>query len=173
MKPILAAADADVAGGHVGVGPMCRQSSVMKLWQKRMTSLSLLPFGSKSEPPLPPPIGSVVSAVLEDLLEGEELQDAEVDARVEAQAALVRADRAVHLDAEAAVDLDVALVVDPRHAEHHHALGLDDALEDLALAQSGALVEHRRQRGQDSSTAWWNSGSPGFLALVSLTTEAT
>ena len=95
----------------------------MKLWQKRITSLSLLPFGSKSEPPLPPPIGSVVSEFLKHLLEGEELEDAEVDRRVEAQAALVGADRAVHLDAEAAVDLHLALVVQPRHAEHDHALG--------------------------------------------------
>ena len=45
-------------------GPMWRNSSVMKAWQKRMTSLSLLPFGSKSEPPLPPPMGSVVSEFL-------------------------------------------------------------------------------------------------------------
>src|SRR5215470_6769907 len=41
--------------------PMWRYNSLMKLWQKRITSLSLLPLGSKSEPPLPPPIGSVVS----------------------------------------------------------------------------------------------------------------
>ncbi len=33
----------------------------MKLWQKRMTSASLLPFGSKFAPPLLPPMGSVVS----------------------------------------------------------------------------------------------------------------
>lgn len=45
-------------------GPMWRYSSVMKDWQKRITSLSLLPRGSKSEPPLPPPIGSVVKAFL-------------------------------------------------------------------------------------------------------------
>src|SRR3984885_3572017 len=45
-------------------GPMCRDNSVIKLWQKRITSLSLLPFGSKSDPPLPPPIGSVVSEFL-------------------------------------------------------------------------------------------------------------
>ena len=45
-------------------GPMWRASSVMKLWQKCMTSLSLFPFGSKSDPPLPPPIGSVVSEFL-------------------------------------------------------------------------------------------------------------
>ena len=36
----------------------------MKLWQKRMTSLSDLPLGSKSEPPLPPPMGMPVSAFL-------------------------------------------------------------------------------------------------------------
>ena len=45
-------------------GPMWRKSSDMKAWQKRMTSLSLFPFGSKSVPPLPPPMGSVVSEFL-------------------------------------------------------------------------------------------------------------
>ena len=36
----------------------------MKDWQKRMISASDLPFGSKSEPPLPPPIGMPVSEFL-------------------------------------------------------------------------------------------------------------
>ncbi len=36
----------------------------MKDWQKRMISPSERPFGSKSEPPLPPPIGSPVRAFL-------------------------------------------------------------------------------------------------------------
>ena len=36
----------------------------MNDWQKRITSASLLPFGSKSEPPLPPPSGRVVSEFL-------------------------------------------------------------------------------------------------------------
>ena len=36
----------------------------MKLWQKRMTSASDLPLGSKSEPPLPPPMGRVVRLFL-------------------------------------------------------------------------------------------------------------
>ena len=43
-------------------GPMCRYNSVMNAWQNRLTSSSLLPLGSKSDPPLPPPIGNVVSA---------------------------------------------------------------------------------------------------------------
>ena len=33
---------------------MCRKSSVMKAWQKRMTSPSLLPWGLKFAPPLAP-----------------------------------------------------------------------------------------------------------------------
>ena len=37
--------------------PMCLHSSVMNAWQKRMISMSLLPLGSKSEPPLPPARG--------------------------------------------------------------------------------------------------------------------
>ncbi len=36
----------------------------MKLWQKRITSWSLLPLGLKLAPPLPPPIGSPVNAFL-------------------------------------------------------------------------------------------------------------
>src|SRR5699024_11235185 len=43
---------------------MWRCSSVMKDWQKRMISSSDLPFGSKSEPPLPPPIGRPVRECL-------------------------------------------------------------------------------------------------------------
>ena len=46
------------------VGPMWRYSSVMNDWQNCMTSLSERPLGSKSEPPLPPPIASPVSAFL-------------------------------------------------------------------------------------------------------------
>mmetsp|Transcript_19807 Transcript_19807/g.55059 ORF Transcript_19807/g.55059 Transcript_19807/m.55059 type:complete len:212 (-) Transcript_19807:525-1160(-) len=44
--------------------PMCLLSSVMKDWQKRITSPSERPLGSKSEPPLPPPRGRVVSEFL-------------------------------------------------------------------------------------------------------------
>ena len=36
----------------------------MKDWQKRITSPSDLPLGSKSEPPFPPPIGRVVRLFL-------------------------------------------------------------------------------------------------------------
>ena len=97
-------------------GPMWRNSSVMKLWQKRITSPSDLPLGSKSRAALAAAHRQRGQAVLEHLLEAEELEDAEVDAGVEAQAALVGPDRAVELDAEAAVDLD-----SPRSSTHGDA----------------------------------------------------
>ena len=77
--------------------------------------------------------------VLEDLLKTEELDDADVDARVEAQAAFVGAQGRVELDAETAVDVDRSGVVDPRHAEDDLALGLDDALQERALGVVGVL----------------------------------
>ena len=45
-------------------GPMCLYNSVMKAWQKRITSASDLPVGSKFAPPLPPPIGRPVRLFL-------------------------------------------------------------------------------------------------------------
>src|SRR3546814_1913888 len=52
--------------------------------------------------------------VLEGLLEAEELDDPDVDRRMEAQAPLVRPERRVELDAKPPVDAEAALVVDPR-----------------------------------------------------------
>ena len=46
------------------LGPICLKSSVIKLWQNLITSVSLLPLGSKSAPPFPPPIGRVVRLFL-------------------------------------------------------------------------------------------------------------
>ena len=49
--------------------------------------------------------------------------------------------------AEAAVDLDVPLVVQPGHAEHDDALGLDHALEDPAPSRySGWRSQHQVER---------------------------
>ena len=128
---------------------MWRYSSVMKLWQNAMTSRSLLPLGSKSEPPLPPPMGRPGQRVLEALLKAQELDYALVYRRVEAQAALVGADGAVELHAEAAVYVIIAVVVDPRHAEGYHALGLDNAFEQgvffvfrMALHDGGQAGQH-------------------------------
>src|SRR5690606_26163063 len=82
--------------------------------------------------------------VLEDLLEAEELDDAQVDARVEAKTALVRAEGGVVLHSVSAVDMDATVVGDPRHAEEDLALGLDEQVDDTALDVLGVLCNHRR-----------------------------
>ena len=55
-------ADIDVPAGDIGVGG--REIGFMFGQYKRITSWSLLPFGLKFAPPLPPPIGKPVSAFL-------------------------------------------------------------------------------------------------------------
>ena len=72
-------------------------------------------------------------AVLEDLLESEELQDAQVHGRMEAETAFVRPDRAVELNAIALIDLDFAFVIHPGNLEHDDAFRNDNALKNLVL----------------------------------------
>ena len=74
-------------------------------------------------------------AVLEGLLESQELQDAQVHARVETDAALVRAQGAVALYAETPVDLHFATVVHPGDSEDYHPFGFHYPLHDLEAHQ--------------------------------------
>ncbi|CAI8946165.1 hypothetical protein EMIT0P258_70224 [Pseudomonas sp. IT-P258] len=68
---------------------------------------------------------------------------------METQATLVRADCAVHLDAETTIDLDLALIVDPRHAKHHRTLRLADALQDAGGQVMRIGFKKRPQGTQD------------------------
>ena len=52
---------------------------------------------------------------------------------MEPKAALVRADGGAELDAVAAVDMDLSLVVNPRHPEGDHTLRFHKALDDALL----------------------------------------
>jgi hypothetical protein len=68
---------------------------------------------------------------------------------VEAEAALVGPDRTVEFDAEAAVHLDVALVVLPRDAEHELTFRFHEAFQDPAVLVFLVLLDHRLQGLQD------------------------
>ena len=57
---------------------------------------------------------------------------------METDTALVGADGAVHLDAVAAVDLDFAFVVEPRHTENDDPFGFGNAFENLHLLEDRA-----------------------------------
>jgi hypothetical protein len=50
------------------------------------------------------------------------------------QTSFVRTERAVHLDAKPAIDLNLAFVIDPRNAELNHPLGLDKTFQDLSVS---------------------------------------
>ncbi len=65
---------------------------------------------------------------------------------MEAAAALVGSDGAVALDAEAAVDVDVAVVALVGDTEGDDALGLDDPLEDAALHIVGPALDDGLER---------------------------
>ena len=103
--------------------------------------------------------------ILEDLLEAQELQHAERDGGVEAQASLVGADGGIIFHAEAAVDLNLAGIVDPRDAELDDALGFDDALKQGGLLELRMRVECRLQGAQDLSGCLDELGLLGVFRL--------
>ena len=92
--------------------------------------------------------GKARQGVLEDLFESQEFQDAQVDALVEAQAAFVRADGAVGLDAVAAVDVEDAVVIFPGDAENDDAFRFDDAFQDVVLFIFRFLFQHGHEGRQ-------------------------
>src|SRR5262249_33932483 len=133
----LATADTDIPGGDVGELP----DVTLQLGHERLAEphhLAVgLPFGVEVGAPFPRPHRERGERVLEDLFERQELEHPQVHRRVEAEPSLVGADRAAHLDTEPPVDLHGAVVVDPRHAEDHDTLGLEDPFEDLRLGVGG------------------------------------
>ena len=142
----LASAHADVAGGNVGV----RADVAAQLGHEALAEahhfVVALALGIEVGSALAAAHGQRGQRVLEDLLKSQELQDAEIDRGMEAQAALVGADGAVHLDTEAAIDLDIVLVVKPRHTEHDEALGFSDALKNFCRDVFRMPLQHGAQR---------------------------
>src|SRR5208337_2569362 len=127
----LASAHADVAGGNVGV----RSDVALQFGHEALAEthhfVVTLALGIEIAAALAAAHGQRGERVLEHLFKRQELQDAKVDRGMEAQPALVGADGAVHLDAETAVDLNVALIVEPGNAEHEDALWLDNPLQQM------------------------------------------
>jgi hypothetical protein len=130
QEPDLAVTDADVTGGNVGEGA----DVTLQLGHERLAEPHHLARAAAVRvevgAALAPAHRERRQGVLEHLLEGEELEQPDRDARVEPEAALVRPDRARHLDAVAAVDVDHAAIVDPGDPKGDGALRLDQPLED-------------------------------------------
>ena len=67
---------------------------------------------------------------------------------METQSALIRTNGAVELHTVARIDVHLALIVGPRHAEHDHALWLNEALDDLGLLKLRMLIVDIMNRDQ-------------------------
>ena len=61
---------------------------------------------------------------------------------MEPQAALVGADSTVELDSESAVDVEVSIVVVPRHAELDYPLCLDDGFDHWEILWMSLYHRH-------------------------------
>ena len=83
--------------------------------------------------------GQARKAVFEHLLKAQELNDGRRDGRMQAQAALVRADGGVELHAVAAVHMHLARVVHPGNTELNEAFRLHHTLQNALLFQFGML----------------------------------
>ena len=92
--------------------------------------------------------GQAGEAVLEGLLEAQELDDTFIHVLLEAQAALIGADSAVELAAPTTVGMPLAVVVAPHHPEGEHTLGLHHAAQQVYLLILGMLVDDGLQRGE-------------------------
>ena len=143
--------DTDVACGHVGK----LANMPVKLCHKALAEAHHFGVGLA----LRVKVGTAFAAahgqggqgVFKNLFEPKELQDGQIDGRMEAQAAFVRADGRVELDTETAVYLYLAAVIHPGDAELNHALRLHKTLEQACLFPLGMLVNHKLERFKNFS----------------------
>ena len=68
---------------------------------------------------------------------------------MQAQTTLVGSDGAVELHTVATIDLDLARVIHPRHAEDDDALGLDETLEEASRLVLGMGIQGRLEGCED------------------------
>jgi hypothetical protein len=86
---------------------------------------------------------------------------------MEPQSPLVGSNRTVHLDPVSAVDVDLTLIINPRHSKRDDTFGFDDPFEDPCRPILRMTLEYKRQRFRNLLYCWWNSGSAGSLLDLS------
>ena len=141
----LAAADADVTGGYVGV----LADVAVELGHEALAEPHDLGVGAALRVEVRPALAaadrSPVRAFLKICSKPRNLTMPEVDDGVEPQTALVGAERAVELHPETAVDVHLTAVVLPGHPEDDLPLRLAEALDDPGLCVVLTGGEHGRQ----------------------------
>ena len=136
----LATANTYVACGNILVGTdMTEQFGHEGLAETHYLVVALA-TGREVRTALAAAHGQSGERVLECLLESKELKDALVYRCVVADTAFVRANGIVVLDAVAHIGLNVALVVNPSHAELDDAIGYAETLYQVCTLKLGVLV---------------------------------
>jgi hypothetical protein len=138
----LSCADTDITRRNVGI----RTDVLLKLGHEALAEAHNLKIGLalriKVRAALAAAHGQRGEGVLEGLLEAEELDNALVNGGMEAKTALVRTDRAVELDSEAAVYLNATVIIYPRNAELDDSFGLNDSFKNAKLDVFGMCLDH-------------------------------
>ena len=143
----LAAAHADITGGNVHIGADVTPQLGHKGLAEAHNFHIGLADGAEVGAALAAADGQRGQAVLEGLLEAQELHGVQGDVAGKTQAALVGSDGAVELDAEAAVDMGLAGIVHPGHTELDLTIGLAHSLQNgVLLVLVGVLLNDGHQR---------------------------
>ena len=136
----LSAAYADITGGNVGIGAdVSVELGHEALAEAHNLSIGLA-LGVEVRAALAAAHGEGGQAVLEGLLEAEELDDADIYVGSKSQTALVGSDSRVELNSETAVNLELAVVVYPGNTENDLPLGLDHSVDNARLYEIGPLL---------------------------------
>ena len=130
----LPCAHTDISGRHVTIGA----DILVQLGHEALTESHDLAVGLAFRIE----VGTAFAAadrqagqgVFEHLLKCQEFDDADIHRRMQAQAALVRTDGVVELHTVAGIDLHLALIVHPLHAEFDLPIRLDKALKQCLAA---------------------------------------
>src|SRR5690554_640421 len=117
-------ADTNVASRHIGVRPQVAVEFGDERLAEAHDLTVRLAFGVEVRAAFAAAHGQGRQGVLEGLFKGQKFQYGQIDRRVKTHTALVRAYRRAMLDAEAAVDLDASLVIDPGNAKLEGSFGL-------------------------------------------------
>ena len=70
---------------------------------------------------------------------------------MEPETALIRTDGGIELNSVSAVDLNLAVVVDPRNTELDESLGFDDTVDHTRLDNVGTPLDNRLERFKNLS----------------------
>ena len=136
---------AHVAGGHIDIGPDVAVQGLHEALAEPHDLRVGLAGGIEVRAALGAADGQAGQAVLEDLLEAQELDDAGIYILLEPQAALVGADGAVELATVADVGMPGAVVRHPHHAEGEHPLRLHHPVQKIRFLILRMFLDHRLQ----------------------------